>query len=551
MPFYDGDNFTVAPTSQTGASNTYFFERVPSELPATATGKEQTFTVQLGKLDALWLPLPLGARKIEFSGNNANQLADGLYVNRETSTGAVVGLSDNDSKYSVTYNRSAQPEASSIHPSGSAINTDLIPESLTTWLENQKDIPDDDGAGIVQLAKRLLQERGYLSHSFVAPTATAGETNWVDSLNNYEFFQSNAGHNLARISTMFTDINAREQDANSAKSRNLISTAGDDEQFATAIALIASAKGYPARVVVGFRTNKLADLPGVESCKLVDKTQGSCKGGNLSAWAEIRENNGPWLAIDATPQFSKKMNLVPIGTAYIPNPTTSGEEDAKVLPPAKATPSSDSECRKHPNSPDCNPDDFWTKVWAFITNYVVPTLETLLVLGIFVAPFAVVLLMKRNRRRSRFEAAEPEVRVIGAWEEFIDLLVDNGGKLPRSETRKELAALYEAENLDELAELADLAAFSPRMPNQDEIDRAWQILEDKTTATDQASTRLQKIKRRLSLRSFIRNVNPKEEFVRLQNTLNFSQGKKAADGSAIEGLTIEFKRQLRSVFKKK
>jgi Transglutaminase-like superfamily len=550
MPFYDGDNFTVAPTTQTGASNSYYFERVPSELPASASGKEQTFTVQLGKLDALWLPLPLGARKITFVGSKAAQLADGLYVNRETSTGAVVGLSDNDSTYTVTYNRSKQPEPTSIKSSSATINTDLIPESLTTWIDNQKGIADD-ASGIVQLASILIHERGYLSHSFVAPTATAGETNWVDSLNNYEFFQSNAGHNIARISTMFSDINAREQDANSTKSKNLISTAGDDEQFATAIALIASAKGYAARVVVGFRTNKLADLPGVETCKPVDKTYAACKGANLSAWAEIRENNGPWLAIDSTPQFNKKMNLVPIGTAYVPNPTTSGEDDAKVLPPAKATPSSDSECRKHPNSPDCNPDDWWSKFLGILTNYVVPALETLLVVGIFVAPFAAVLLMKRNRRRSRFEAEEPEVRVIGAWEEYVDLIVDNGGKLPRSETRKELAALYASENMDELAELADLAAFSPRMPDESEIDRAWQILNEKTESVYGKLSKLQKIKLRLSLRSFVRNVNPKEEFVRLQNTLNFSQGKKAAEGSSVEGLTIEFKRQLRSVFKKK
>lgn len=550
MPFYDGDNFTVAPTTQAGASNSYFFERVPSELPASATGKEQTFTISLGKLNALWLPLPLGARKVTFAGSKATQLADGLYVNRETSTGAVVGLSDNDATYSVTYNRSAQPEPSSIQPSGSTISAELIPESLTTWIENQKGIADD-ASGIEQLASLLLRERGYLSHSFVAPTAAAGEANWVDSLSNYEFFQSNAGHNIARISTMFTDINAREQDANSTKSKNLISTAGDDEQFATAIALIASSKGFASRVVVGFRTNKLTDLPGVETCKLVNKTQAACKGANLSAWAEIRENNGPWLAIDATPQFSKKMNLVPIGTAYVPNPTTSGEDDAKVLPPAKATPSSDSECRKHPNSPDCNPDDWWSKFLGILTNYVVPALEILLVIGIFVAPFAAVLVMKRNRRRSRFEAEEPEVRVIGAWEEFIDLLVDSGGKLPRSETRKELATLYGVDNMDELAELADLAAFSPRMPDQTEIHRAWQILDEKTELVYSERSKLQKIKLRLSLRSFIRNVNPKEEFVRLQNTLNFSQGKKTAEGSAAQGLTIEFKRQLRSVFKKK
>jgi hypothetical protein len=245
------------------------------------------------------------------------------------------------------------------------------------------------------------------------------------------------------------------------------------------------------------------------------------------------------------------MNLQPIGTAYIPNPTTSGEDDAKVLPPAKATPSSDSECRKNPNSPECNPDDFWAKVLGFITNYVVPALITALVIGVFAAPFAFVLFVKRNRRRARFEADEPEVRVIGAWEEYIDLLVDNGNKLPGSETRKELAALYGSENLDELAELADLAAFSPRMPTDEEILRAWSIFEEKNRLVHANSTRWQQLKARLSLRSFLRNVNPKQELLKLRNTLNFTQGKKVSEGSAVEGVTIEFRRQLKAVFNKK
>lgn len=550
MPFYDGDNFTVAPTKASAGTDTYYFARVPSELPTNGQGIEQSFTIRLGKLDSIWLPLASNVRKVSFAGTNALKLSDSLFVNRETATGAIIPGNSNDSVYTVSYKAQVQPDPTKITSGTSSIPNELIPESLLAWIENQSDIPGDTGAGIVQLANRL-RERGYLSHSFAAPSSAAGVTTWMDKLNNYEFFQSNAGHNMARISAMFSEINAREQDAKSKNSKNLVSTAGDDEQFATAIALIASAKGYHARVVIGFRTGNLEDLPGVETCKTVSDLNAACKGSNLSAWVEIRGNNDQWLAIDSTPQFAKKMNLLPIGTAYIPNPTESGEDDAKVLPPAKATPSSDSECRKNPDAPECNPDDFWAKVLGFIMNYLVPTLITLSVAGIFAAPFVFVLFMKRNRRRSRLEAPEPEVRVIGAWEEYIDLLVDNGQKLPGSETRKELAALYATENLDELAELADLAAFSPRMPTDEEIERAWQIFEAKNQEIHTSSKLWGRIKSRLSLRSFLRNVNPKQELLRLRNTLNFTQGNKSSEGSAVEGLTIEFKRQLKSVFQKK
>ncbi|MEN9603739.1 MAG: hypothetical protein RL545_428, partial [Actinomycetota bacterium] len=557
MPFYDGDTFTVAPTKPISGSDNFFFARVPSSLPPTSNGPEKKVTLTVGKLDSIWLPLVAGVRQVDFAGGRALKLSDSLFVNRETATGAIVTENDNDAKlipntndatYTVTYNQVEQPTPESIEPKGSNIDESLIPESLATWLDKHKEVDTSTASGIVQLAN-LLRDRGYLSHSFVAP-AKADTNSWVDSLSNYEFFQSNAGHNLGRISTMFNEINAREQDPKSANSKNLVSTAGDDEQFATAIALIASAKGYQARVVVGFRTNVVAGVPGVDSCQVV-KNLGTCTGANVAAWAEIRGSNDQWLAIDATPQFAKKMNLMPIGTAYVPNPTKSGEDHASVLPPAKAIPSSDSLCRKHPNSPDCNPDDFWQKVVAFLLNYVVPVLVTALVIGIFAAPFAFVVLTKRNRRRSRRDAEEPEVQVIGAWEEYIDLLVDHGSKLPGSQTRKELAALYQTQDIDELAELADLAAFSPRMPNEDEIERAWEIYSAQNSKLQSESNRWQRIKSALSLRSFLRNVNPKQELVKLRNTLNFTQGNRVAEGSAMEGLTIEFKRQLRSVLKKK
>ena len=549
MPFYDGDNFTVAPTKSTGGNDSYYFARVPSDLPATNAGPSKTFTVSIGKLDSIWLPLAEGVRKVEFSGANALTLSDALFVNRETATGAIIPGPSTGSIYAITYNEPSVVDPSTIESSTSTIDATLIPDSLNTWLDNHADVDTETGTGIVALAK-LLRERGYLSHSFVEPKGKDGAATWEDSLNNYTFFQSNAGHNLARISTMFSEINAREQDAKSRNSKNLVSTAGDDEQFATAIALIASAKGFPARVVIGFRTSQTEDVPGVEPCA-VNGTQGTCNGNNLSAWAEIRGSNGQWLAIDSTPQFAKQMNLVPVGTAYVPNPTESGEDDSTVLPPAKATPSSDSECRKHPDSPDCNPDDFWQKFVGFLTNYVVPVLVSLFVAGIFVAPFAFVLVMKRNRRRSRLGAAEPETKVIGAWEEYVDLLVDHGSVLPGSQTRKELATLYETTSINELAELADLASFSPRMPNEVEIERAWEIVRIKEDEFASTKSRFKKIQSKLSLRSFLRNLNPKQEMLKLRNSFNFVQGKKASDGSAIEGLTIEFKRQLKAVFARK
>ena len=546
MPYYNGDTFTVAPTKASDTSGSFLFSRVPSDLPPTSSGTEQTTKIKLGLLDSIWIPLVAGVRRVEFSGSNSALLSDSLFVNRATDTGAVVPGRSTDATYSVTYNRVGQPDPTTISPSASSIDTALIPDSLNTWLDNQTDLPGGDGKSILDLANRL-RERGYLSHSFVKPTTDKAGADWISALSgNYEFSQSNAGHNLNRIDLMLNDLNARQLGASSGQ--NLVSTAGDDEQFATAIALIAAAKGYPSRVVVGFRTNKLPDLPGIPSCQLSGAV-GVCKGENISAWAEIQGSNGQWLAIDSTPQYAKAINQKPIGQAYTPNPTGSGDSAASQLPPAKASPSTDAYCQKHPQSQQCVKDTTWEQVLAFINNFIVPALEGLGVGIVIFGPFALIILMKRNRQKRRRSNPKPETNLLGAWEEYIDLLVDNGADFPANKTRLELSRHYGAEGLVELANMADLASFSPRMPTQEEIDRAWQIFDAKQSSVYQESSKVKVARATISLKSFLRVLDFKTQISKLRS--GFSFGSSKSSGSSFKAFLIELRRQILALFSKK
>ena len=76
---------------------------------------------------------------------------------------------------------------------------------------------------------------------------------WMQSLPDYTFQPSASGHSLARIDAMFARLLERETDPRAAASENFVAAVGDDEQFATAVALIARELGFPARVVVGAR----------------------------------------------------------------------------------------------------------------------------------------------------------------------------------------------------------------------------------------------------------------------------------------------------------
>ena len=540
MPYYDGTSFKVA--SEQGDEADQYFARVPSDLPSSNSGPEGKVTIKLGLLDSIWLPLVSGVRKVDFAGSNSSRLADELFVNRATATGVIIPGRSNQAEYTVTYNEGVQPDPTSLDPSTPTIDASKIPESLTTWLENQVDKSGESGQTIVDLANRL-RSRGYLSHSFVAPKEVQGKDNWASLLGTYGFYQSNAGHNMSRIDQMFIDINKQEAGRTDLNA-SLVSTAGDEEQFATAIALIAAAKNFPSRVVIGFKTDEGETIPGSKAC-----TGGVCTGQNLTAWAEIKGANGQWLAIDSTPQFAKKMKLPPVGEIYVPNPTEATEDKADTLPPAKATPSSDAYCQKHPNDFKCSPPPCWLDIQC-ILGQVLPVLETVVVVSIFASPVVIVLWIKRRRRNEWRTFPSPNGKLEGAFEEYLDFLIDQGKPFPGNLTRREMAAFYEDSRMLELAVLANLASFYNQPPTAEQIDSGWKILGAAEKDFYSSATIWKKLRTRLSLRSFVRGARPKELIHRVRGRFSFNSGQEHSQGSAFRGLLNEATKQVSALFSK-
>ena len=121
------------------------------------------------------------------------------------------------------------------------------PDSLRTWVDEHAS--GSGGAALAGLVM-LVRERGYLSHALEVGDETPL---WMQSLPDYTFQPSASGHSLARIDAMFARLLERETDPRAAASENFVAAVGDDEQFATAVALIARELGFPSRVVVGAR----------------------------------------------------------------------------------------------------------------------------------------------------------------------------------------------------------------------------------------------------------------------------------------------------------
>lgn len=557
MPYYNGEAFTVAPTDKSIVDSNIFFSRLASEIPNTGSGDSQAFQVQVGALDVVWLPTAAGLKRITFEGSDSAEISDSLFLNRNTQTVAIIPGGSQGAGYEIEYTVPEVLTADQIEPGSPSIPKELVPEAITEWLELQKITSAANGQDIVALAE-LLRKRGYLSHSLVEPVAAENQAEtWLNKAGGEITFQpSTPGHNLGRISKMFADLNALQ--SRSSGKANLVGAIGDDEQFATAIALIATANNFPARVVVGFRTASAEEVPGVPACAESGGT-GVCTGANLTAWAEIKGSGDQWLPIDATPQFEVLPNLAPPPPGDPKNPTSAGEDAAGVLPPSKAVPSND---KCPPEDPDCTPPP--TCEWCeYAISLALQILQVTLIIFIFVAPFLLILIMKRRRRKSRRNNSSSFARVVGAWEEYVDMVIDYGGPVPVNKTRLEIArdeANIENKNVLVLAELANQMAYgssefeSIDITDQeldDAIDLSWSIFDEEFEKITSKTKGLNQIRASLSIRSFIRVLKPKEQLAKLSGAIKFTQGSSQSEGSQLSAFYQMAKKQVLQVFPKK
>src|SRR5690606_31874624 len=148
---------------------------------------------------------------------------------------------------------------------------------------------------LVELVDRL-RARGYLSHALRSDDDAADWNAALQARADYEVTASRAGHSAPRIEEHFGPLVEQQRRAgDDAPEQLLIAGIGDDEQFATAAALLARYLGFESRVVVGVRLGDTGAELGVEPCAEV------CTGANVTAWAEARAASGGWVVLDATP----------------------------------------------------------------------------------------------------------------------------------------------------------------------------------------------------------------------------------------------------------
>jgi len=248
---------------------------------------------------------------------------------------------------------------------------------------------------------------------------------------------------------------------------------GDQEQYASAFALMARRLGYPTRVVMGFAPKATGSTTTVI-------------GDDVTAWDEVAFAGVGWVPFFPTPtktdapkNQTTKPKLEPQPQVRQPPPADPRAED--LLTPVKTK----------DNDPKDKAKGFQLPAWAWVVAGVVG----IPLLAYFV-PLLLIAALKRRRRRRRETIGPPDRRAAGAWDELTDGYAELGLSVPERATRIQAAAVLEKQSaaqnlpvpvggLGDLARHVDAAVFDGTEVAEERVDRAW-------STTDEALARATK-----------------------------------------------------------
>ncbi len=521
MTHYNGQVFSV----ENDQAQPLEFQLLPAALSSPTVGaKSATTTFTLKNRNSVWLPLVDNVSKVDFGGAEAQAFSDHFYFNRPTNSGAILGPGAPTGAATYTVKSFVSPvvvDPATVTAAPNTVCSDaanagsVVPKSVCDWIALQ-DADVSNATGFEKLVQ-TLRARGFLSHSLDLPK---GDQTWVNLLPGYRWITSRAGHSAGRIDQLFKDlISLQEASKPGTPNSKLVATAGDDEQFATAAALLAQAAGYDSRIVMGFKTQAAGPNEGVAPCQ-----EGTCYSRNLTAWVEISSGGSSWIPIDSTPQFKIQPKSPPKVTGLKQHESNPGQDNATVLPPAQQDPT------QGKLGEDCKGgwfvcDFHWDVFWAVVEIIILSALGVLVVFG----PPAAIILGKRRRRRNRLDPEKTTLamRITGAWDEYVDNLIDLGERglrrLPANETRPELllkaakvnAALAQSQYAQAMVRFTDFAAFAPEEPNPDYEREVWTFVDSEFEKSTAELSRYRKLRVLLSLRSIIYRASAPEA-----NTVN-------------------------------
>lgn len=249
-----------------------------------------------------------------------------------------------------------------------------------------------------------------------------------------------AGHSLRRLADFI------------AKGSQM---AGDDEQYAAMMAILANQLGVPARVVVG----------------AIPEADGIVRGKDVHAWVELRAGDGSWRTLDwdkfmstRKPQQQSPQSEQLVEGKVVPPP-------APVRPPSTTgDPLDDSVDQKAHSHTAPDAGHGIPGYLRVLLVYVGGPLLLVVLLG------GVIVGVKAWRRRRRRTTGPPSRRLALGWREILDHARDFGHRAPAGTRREQATALSAHRGLSQvpaLALAADVIMFAADAPNEQSAAAYW------------------------------------------------------------------------------
>lgn len=394
---------------------------------------------------------------MDFEGARAESLAASLYYNADSGTLLSTAGLQGGERYSVT-----------VVPDAAPTDEQLAEDSIVTGLGEAEVAVPDAIAGITS--------------EFAEP----GESQ-IDQLRKLESrfresgFYSNdgkvstAGHHDGRLTALF------------AGARMI----GDDEQYATSMALMVRQLGYPARVVLGFYPEESTAGEPVE-----------LTGNDAHVWVEVPFEKAGWVAFDPTPDRDKTPDTKVPKPDEVPQP--------QVLPPPVPP-------EEPVDPPEDQTDDSKTTQEDEKGLEVPPAVRIagyVAGAGLLVAsPFAAIVLLKRRRRSRRRHHGRTADRISGGWDEVVDAAADLGVRTPprltRQESARDFAESFPAAGPVAVAERMDGHVFGQSDPSPEDVEEMWRQVNELRHGMSRSVHPVRRLRAVVSPRSLMTNRRPR------------------------------------------
>lgn len=448
MDDFDGVVWNVSGAHDADGSGA--FRRIGDQLHPNARGVQQEVEIEIHEMPGPWLPTVGWLEEFHFDANTVREQRSELRYNDATGTALLPPGITAGTRYELTAIVPRPPQDEDLLSTNigsvSLPEPTNVPEAIITAASDASREASSP-IGIARALEQYLQDEGWFSNGQTA----AGD------------YPSLAGHGASRLISLLTS--------------DLM--VGNDEQYASAMALMGRSAGLPARVVMGFIPDYDSE---VDEAEILDDV--TVQGGDIHAWVEVQFASVGWVPFFPTPPESK--------TPAEDLPQDTQESQPQIVqpplpPPDEVTPPD--EDTERPQTEDTTEDEtgagnylLWIAVGGGIG----------LIMLLWLVPILVIAWLKQRRRNKRRKQRHPVDRVTGGWDELVDVTFDINGssqiarsKVTRAEFAADIATLTATlvdtphapvlqQEVLNLAYGADAAVFSPAPPGPREADAYWQ-----------------------------------------------------------------------------